>query len=404
MVVNGLSSGTGLNISSTSTAATGNTQKLLNIALSGTNSTSAQTTYGAYISNTHAGTTSTNVGLYVTASGGTTANYGLIVGAGNVGIGTITPFLSLDAQSTRVTGTATSVLSGDIDPTASTTVEGTGGTLFTTELVVGDRITVSGETRTVVSITDADTLTVDTAFTDNANDTTPDKLAAIFVARDSSNAVKFVINDLGWVGIGTSSPGTVPLEVKGTGTGATIAKFTDVNTTGCTIADGGTIACSSDETLKKNIEGITYGLETVMALHPVLYNWKHESDSTTKSLGFIAQEVEILIPKLVSTDVAGIKSLNTTAMVPILTRAVQEVNLNVEGLAIKVAEHDARISALEAKVAELQALLGVFVPTPTPDSPDDSVGTPTTDEGVGAEPEIIPEPVPEPEPTPEVTP
>ena len=64
------------------------------------------------------------------------------------------------------------VLTGSIDPTASTAVVGS-GTAFTTEVAIGDRITVSGETRTVVSITDATNLTVDTAFSDNANDTSP---------------------------------------------------------------------------------------------------------------------------------------------------------------------------------------------------------------------------------------
>ena len=59
-----------LTLSTTSTAAASNAQKMLNISLNGVNSTSAQTTYGAYISNTHTGTTSTNVGLYATASGG----------------------------------------------------------------------------------------------------------------------------------------------------------------------------------------------------------------------------------------------------------------------------------------------------------------------------------------------
>jgi hypothetical protein len=100
VTANSLTSGNILSLTSTSTAAASNTQKGLNIALSGTNATSAQTTYGAYISNTHAGTTSTNVGLYVTASGGTTANYAAIFNAGNVGIGTTTPGFNLDTQVT----------------------------------------------------------------------------------------------------------------------------------------------------------------------------------------------------------------------------------------------------------------------------------------------------------------
>src|SRR3989344_2895046 len=95
-----------------------------------------------------------------------------------LGIGTTSPLLKLDvAGSGRLKGTATSVLTGSIDPAASTTVTGV-GTLFTTELIVGDRITVTGQTRTVTAIASNTSLTVNTAFSNNANDTSPDKLSA----------------------------------------------------------------------------------------------------------------------------------------------------------------------------------------------------------------------------------
>ena len=137
----------------------------------------------------------------------------------------------------------------------------------------------------------------------------------------------------GNVGIGTTDPGA-PLEVKGTVTHATIAKFTDAtDTTTCTLSAGGLIACSSDARLKKNIENISYGLDTVMGLRPVLYNWNSETDGTTKSLGFIAQEVEVLVPKLILTDDDNMKSLNSIGMVPILTKAIQEMNLNLDAIA-----------------------------------------------------------------------
>ena len=147
-------------------------------------------------------------GMILNPAGLTVDTTTLVVDAPNnrVGVGTATPLLKLDvAGSGRFTGAATSVLTGSIDPTASTAVVGV-GTLFTTELVVGDRITVNAETRTVTAITDATHLTVDIAFTNTANDTSPDKLAAIFLARDSAGAVKMAMNDLGYVGIGTASP------------------------------------------------------------------------------------------------------------------------------------------------------------------------------------------------------
>ncbi len=139
----------------------------------------------------------------------------LVVGQdGKVGIGTITPLSRLDvAGSGRFTGSATSVLTGSIDPTASATVTGV-GTKFLTELAVGDRITVSAVTKTVTAIASNTSLTVDTAFTDLANDSSPDKLAAIFATRDSGNTVQMILNDSGNIGIGTAAPGT-KLEVAG---------------------------------------------------------------------------------------------------------------------------------------------------------------------------------------------
>ncbi len=129
-----------------------------------------------------------------------------ILSNGNVGIGTAGPLTKLDViGSTRVKGTATSVLTGSINPTASTAVVGV-GTAFTTELVVGDRITVTGETKTVTVITDATHLTVNTAFSDNANDTSPDKLAAELIVKDSSDNIDLIVQDNGNVGIGTIAP------------------------------------------------------------------------------------------------------------------------------------------------------------------------------------------------------
>ena len=87
---NSLAGANGLTLATTSTAATGNTQTLLNVQMSGANATSTQTTYGEWISNTHTGTASTNVGLYATASGGTN-NYAAIFNGGNLGIGTTAP-------------------------------------------------------------------------------------------------------------------------------------------------------------------------------------------------------------------------------------------------------------------------------------------------------------------------
>ena len=75
----------------------------------------------------------------------------------------------------KLTDGATFTLTGSIDVTgANTDVPGT-NTLFTSELSVGDEVVVSGETRTISSITSDTAAVVSSAFgSDLANDTSPD--------------------------------------------------------------------------------------------------------------------------------------------------------------------------------------------------------------------------------------
>ena len=87
-----LTNGTGLLLTSlaSTTGTTGGS--VLTVLRSGALANASQTTYGAIIQNQHTGTTETNVGLKVEATGATN-NYALIVpsGSGNVGIGTSSP-------------------------------------------------------------------------------------------------------------------------------------------------------------------------------------------------------------------------------------------------------------------------------------------------------------------------
>ena len=75
----------------------------------------------------------------------------------------------------KLTDGATFTLTGSIDVTGTNTAVPGTSTLFTSELSVGDEVVISGETRTVSSITSDTAAVVSAAFgSDLANDTTPD--------------------------------------------------------------------------------------------------------------------------------------------------------------------------------------------------------------------------------------
>lgn len=123
-----------LDISTTSLNVSGSIVGL-NIGLSGSNFTSLVTTTGATISNTRTGSSSTNVALTLTASGGTT-NTALNVTAGNVTIGTITSGtwngtaigVAYGGTGVSTSGTTSQIAvgGGTLSPIVWTTATGTG--------------------------------------------------------------------------------------------------------------------------------------------------------------------------------------------------------------------------------------------------------------------------------------
>jgi hypothetical protein len=113
---NSLGNTYGFLLAANTTDAAGDTQRLFSAQLLGANSNSGESTWAAYFSNTHTGTSSTNYGAYFEASGGTnntagyfhatggTNNYAIIVEEGSVGIGNLAPVALLSI------GTAGAVL------------------------------------------------------------------------------------------------------------------------------------------------------------------------------------------------------------------------------------------------------------------------------------------------------
>jgi hypothetical protein len=89
------------------------------------------------------------------------------------------------------------------------------------------------------------------------------------------------------------------------------------------LSSAGAWTNASDERLKQNIRPIGYGLTTALSLVPRHYEMN--SDNKTH-IGFIAQEVEEIIPEVVSTGdgATGYKGLDYGSLVAVAFKAIQE--------------------------------------------------------------------------------
>jgi len=106
--------------------------------------------------------------------------------------------------------------------------------------------------------------------------------------------------------------------------------------TGTFTASGNIIAYGSpsDKRLKENIKPIESALDKVSKLQGVTFNWK-KSDSILnikEDVGFIAQDVQKVIPELVREDKDGMLSIRHQGITPILLEAIKELKAEIEEL------------------------------------------------------------------------
>lgn len=169
--------------------------------------------------------------------------------------------------------------------------------------------------------------------------------------QDSAGTALSVVTSAGKVGVGTS---TVTHELTVTDTTTTdVAKFNGSGATQCTVVTGTGWSCSSDERLKTNVLSIDNGLDAVLALQGVTYNWKADPEAQAKVSGFIAQEVEKVLPNLVTEDSNGYKSLNTSGIIPYLVEAVKTQNGKLDDVNSKLSDQGIKLDNLSEEFKAL---------------------------------------------------
>ena len=231
-------------------------------------------------------------------------------GGGNVGIGTDDPKAKLHVDGNVAIG---------IDEDAMHS---------SAKLHVGGKIVAIGEAKEdlVDFVNHADNVSADHSviwlkYGSNNQPNNP----MLIQASGSDGTDKFVVRNNGEVGIGTRNlSSTYKLYVAG-----------NAYTTGSW--------GSSDVRWKKNITLLQDSLQKVSQLNGVKFDWKTDEYpdngfSEDRQIGFIAQEVEPIIPELVSTDDNGYKSVSYEKMTAVLVEAVKELKAQNDALKAIVCE------------------------------------------------------------------
>ena len=113
-------------------------------------------------------------------------------------------------------------------------------------------------------------------------------------------------------------------------------------------ATNGTIQ-TSDRRLKTEIQRLKYGIEDLMQLRPVSFEWKDDEEHETH-LGLIAQETKEIIPEaVVQENPEDYMGIRYTEIIPVLVSAVQEQQRVIERSNKRMRELEDRIKELESQ-------------------------------------------------------
>jgi hypothetical protein len=220
------------------------------------------------------------------------------------------------------TGTVTSNMIADLNITNSDIAVGAGitygklsltGSIVNADIASGAAISVSKlDSPTISGVSLGGTLNNLTAgsFISYSSGTTYNGSAAITVSVAATTA--------------NTGNTIVARDISGDFTAGTISV---TNLTATTTVQAQDFNSTSDKSLKTNIATVGNALETVNSLRGVSFDWKENGKS---SYGVIAQELEEVLPQLVTT--LNNKSVNYNGLIGILIEAVKELSVEVKDL------------------------------------------------------------------------
>lgn len=119
------------------------------------------------------------------------------------------------------------------------------------------------------------------------------------------------------------------------------------------------IEIASDARLKKNIKSLTGGLDKVLNMRGVRFEWDRDNSNKRdfdeeKHVGFIAQEIENHIPEAVSGDENTLKTTRPSEITPVLVEAIKDQQELIEKQENVINKQNKMLKELELRVAKLE--------------------------------------------------
>ena len=164
---------------------------------------------------------------------------------------------------------------------------------------------------------------------------------AIFQTTASYSDIKFVnsthTNFLNF-------SGATFIVYQGGGSGSNVTFAVDSGGTATFKADVVAFGSPSDKRLKENIKPIESALDKIIKLQGVTFDWKEKAKDLDKEgnpidlqqwkhdIGFIAQDVQKVIPELIRENDNGMLSMRHQGIAPILLEAIKELKAEIEEL------------------------------------------------------------------------
>jgi hypothetical protein len=134
--------------------------------------------------------------------------------------------------------------------------------------------------------------------------------------------------------LSSTTQGDVPTTSRFSINGVTGAVTINNLGTGTVYSNSGVLSNTppSDERLKNNITNISWGLNDILKLRPVSFNWKDDRANQGKQFGFIAQEVHSIMPEAIKIFGEDFKylGLEKDAIYATLVKAVQELSAEID--------------------------------------------------------------------------